>query len=1285
MLSLKLLIQTLLYTINNHCKRGETNMKKLFSRAFAVLLASTIVFTSTGFSTFASNFDPKTANVVTYSSIQTNGSISGADTTTDSNSTTIETDSNSEAYNSNSNEPDTLATNETTDVSIDVSIDVSTNNPSKDSDLPTTDSDSSTENPLDNSSTSDSQSEVTDNDEDVTIGDEQSMATSKQLSSSTLQTNKALNEATSVNWNSITFGQSTDLNFKSTILPEKIGTQYAKEIKINVVDSLDSSATPIEKDAVVIESRGGKIANAHDGLTFYYTTLPTSKNFVLEAKVFINHFGPESDEDHNNGTPSKQEAIGIMARDILGSARQEPMIDGYEELPAASNVASTMVVAKDKSYTTALNISSYQRNGVFYPYGNAHISYKTTPFAQINTTGTRVVTQDITPSDGNYKSDDFFTLRLERKDDTFVTTYIDAEGNEETGSIDDPHRLAVIDEENMYIGFFSSRNAKATFTDITLTTSDANTAPCSFTPESYSLSFINLSNTKTSSKDYTVAFKANFDGSVEVIQDGTILEAAGSVNAGEIYELSTTLNNDTTNFDINYTSSQGAKSESFTVTKKEAYQKDLFVSTDGTSSGTGDIDSPLDLTTALNYLSEGYTLYLREGTYQALDLLSTMSGSSKGMKTLATYNNENVVFNGNSYVKANYWNIRGISITGSNSAGLRASGSNNIFEYCNFYGNEDTGFQLGMGSNTDPLTWPENNTIRYCTSYNNVDASNINADGFAAKLGVGIGNVFDSCISYDNADDGWDLFNKLGDAKNEPVTIQNCIAYRNGNNGFKLGGEGYAVNHIITDSMAFHNNLDGFTDNFNTGIFTVRNCTSVDNSRYNYIFRFNPYATGDEQSVFTNNISFRSTYDFDSVADYISGIIHNSYFFGSENDTVTANDFISVTAPASYERNADGTIHFGDYMRPTLTSFLAANGVGTAHIGAVPPASTNTDVSVTSIVLDKTTASLNIGESLSLKATVTPEDATNKALAFTSSNSSVASIDNNGTVLALSKGTTTISATSKDGSNISASCTITVQPNTISVTSITLNKSTLVLAKGAKETLSASITPENATNGTISWSSSDAKIAAIDANGKLTAKAYGTATITATSTENPSIFATCKVSVGYKITYKLNKGKNHEKNPSAFYKQKVNLYSPTRKGYAFKGWYTDSKFKTKITSIKKNSNKNHTLYAKWEKVTKPLAPTLKSVSNIKNKKMKIALKTSVSGAKGYEITYATNKKFTKNKNTATISKASTLTKTISKLTKNKTYYVKVRAYTTDSAGNKIYGKYSNTISIKIKK
>jgi pectate disaccharide-lyase len=1252
-------------------------MRKLFSRAFAVLLASTIVFTNTSYSTFAASFDTKIANVV----------INDSTSITQSNTSDTTTSNDSESTLSNdvtSTESDTQKTDESTQNGTDSTTDTTDSISTDPNDSTSTETDTTTDNSLDNSSTSDSQSEVT-NDTDATNGDVQSMATNDQLISSAMDANSASNEAADYIWEGITFGQSTDLNFQSTILPEKIGTQYATETQISVIDSSEN-AQPITKDAVVIESRGGKIANAHDGLTFYYTTLPTSKNFVLEAKVFINQFGPE-----NGTTPSKQEAIGVMARDVLGAARQNPMIDGYEELPAASNIASTMVIANAKAHTTPLNISSYQRNGVFYPYGNAHIDYKATQFTQINKDGARTVTQDITPADDEtYKSDDFFTLRLERTDDGFITTYIDAAGNEKTGSIDDADRVAVIDEENMYVGFFASRNAKVTYTDIYLSTSDANTAPCTFTPDSYALSFTNLSNLKTSSSDYTVAFRANFDGTVEIKQDDTVVEASGNVTAGEIYELPTTLTKETTDFVINYVSSQGNKTESFSVTKNEAYQKDLYVSVDGTSEGTGSIDSPLDLETAINYLSIGYTLYLREGTYGALDLASTVSGSSKGLKNLSAYNGENVIFSGNSYVKASYWNIKGISITGSNSAGLRASGNNNSFEFCTFYGNEDTGFQLGMGSDTDPLTWPENNVIRYCTSFNNVDASGINADGFAAKLGVGKGNLFDSCISFDNADDGWDLFNKLGDAKNEPVTIQNCIAYGNGNNGFKLGGEGYAVNHIISDSLAFKNNLDGFTDNFNTGVLTVTNCTSVDNNRYNYIFRLNPYTTGNEQSIFTNNISFRSNYDADTVADYISGNIVNSYFFGSENDTVTANDFISVTAPASYERNADGTINYGDYLRPTTTSFLASNGVGSsAYIGAIAPINsnpgTNPDVFVTSITLDTTAATLKAGEALSLKATVVPANATNQTINWTSSNPSVVTIDKNGLIQAVTEGTAVITAASGDGSNISATCSITVQPTSIPVTSVSINKSSTVIAKGSKESLIASIMPQNASNALVAWTSSNTKIATVDETGKVTAKTYGTATITVSSKENPSITASCKVSVGYKITYKLNKGKNNDKNPSSYYKQKITLSSPTRKGYVFKGWYTDSKFKTKITTIKKNSTKNYTLYAKWEKVSKPATPTLKSVTNIKSNKLKLALKSAVSNAKGYEVTYATNKKFTKNKNTATISKSSTLTKTISKLTKGSTYYVKVRAYKVDSDGNKVYGKYSNTLSIKIKK
>lgn len=167
----------------------------------------------------------------------------------------------------------------------------------------------------------------------------------------------------------------------------------------------------------------------------------------------------------------------------------------------------------------------------------------------------------------------------------------------------------------------------------------------------------------------------------------------------------------------------------------------------------------------------------------------------------------------------------------------------------------------------------------------------------------------------------------------------------------------------------------------------------------------------------------------------------------------------------------------------------------------------------------------------------------------------------------------------------------------------------------------------------------------------------------------------------YKITYKLNKGKNNKKNPKTYTSaKKVVLKKPTRKGYAFKGWYTDRKCTKKITSIKKGSKKNYTVYAKWSKVKVKKTTGLK-VMNTKGKNLVVRY-SKVSGAKGYQITYATNSKFTKGKKVVNTTKR---TKTIQKLKKGKTYYVRVRAYKKDSTGRKVYGKYSTVKKIKITK
>jgi uncharacterized repeat protein (TIGR02543 family) len=169
----------------------------------------------------------------------------------------------------------------------------------------------------------------------------------------------------------------------------------------------------------------------------------------------------------------------------------------------------------------------------------------------------------------------------------------------------------------------------------------------------------------------------------------------------------------------------------------------------------------------------------------------------------------------------------------------------------------------------------------------------------------------------------------------------------------------------------------------------------------------------------------------------------------------------------------------------------------------------------------------------------------------------------------------------------------------------------------------------------------------------------------------------------YTIQYVLEGGKISGKKVESYDgKSNIALPKATRRNYTFLGWYKESTYKTKVTAIKKGTTGNLKLYAKWEKVKKPSKPTISSVKNNKSKKITVKLKKKVSGAKGYELIYATDRKFTKNEKTVRFTSTS---KTISKLKKGKTYYVKVRAYKLDSANNRVYGAYSSVKKVKIKK
>ncbi|TFU92458.1 hypothetical protein E4T81_11230 [Barnesiella sp. WM24] len=168
---------------------------------------------------------------------------------------------------------------------------------------------------------------------------------------------------------------------------------------------------------------------------------------------------------------------------------------------------------------------------------------------------------------------------------------------------------------------------------------------------------------------------------------------------------------------------------------------------------------------------------------------------------------------------------------------------------------------------------------------------------------------------------------------------------------------------------------------------------------------------------------------------------------------------------------------------------------------------------VSSISLNPSSAEEKEGEQIQIKATVLPEDATNKVLAWSSSDESVASVDNNGLVSLLKEGHALITAYSTDGSDIVATCNISVIKRDVLVSSISLDSSYAEGKEGEQIQIKATVLPEDATNKVLAWSSSDESVASVDDNGLVSLLKEGHALITAYATDGSDIIATCNISV----------------------------------------------------------------------------------------------------------------------------------------------------------------------------
>ena len=223
-----------------------------------------------------------------------------------------------------------------------------------------------------------------------------------------------------------------------------------------------------------------------------------------------------------------------------------------------------------------------------------------------------------------------------------------------------------------------------------------------------------------------------------------------------------------------------------------------------------------------------------------------------------------------------------------------------------------------------------------------------------------------------------------------------------------------------------------------------------------------------------------------------------------------ATDISAENCTKGWLTNA-GTEATGEKVLETLIPMEPDNDDG---VPSGWTARTDGATAVTSVALDKTTLALTVGDAaVQLTATVAPEDATDKTVTWSSDKTSVATVDATGNVTAVAEGTATITATAGDKT---ATCKVTVTAAAVAVTSVALDKTELALTVGdAAVQLTATVAPDNATDKTVTWSSDKTSVATVDATGKVTAVAEGTATITAKAGDKT---ATCTVTVTAKAS-----------------------------------------------------------------------------------------------------------------------------------------------------------------------
>ena len=539
----------------------------------------------------------------------------------------------------------------------------------------------------------------------------------------------------------------------------------AYEGNINETGSVTLRSGAVDANGVLKGSgNNGKLVPASfDGLNFYYTAVPTSLNFTLRAKVTVDQWSL------SNG----QEGFGLMAADRLGGSGWNnsymavvSKTEYYwnEEAGKVTNDTTALkvsqkigIASQEKKGLTKDNIAAIEANDTETVKQFQSAMY---PLEQRYAQNVNVIGNAVKPVDATIENPvTEMYLTIQKNNTGYFVSYESVDGTySTTKKYYDTETLSQLDSDNVYVGFFTSRYAQATFSDVTFTTiNPSDDAPAEEKPiEELVTNAAFNSKTATGSSDYEFRFTANCDGVLSIwdSEDNAIATDVAVAANTVVKPATTTLNVGKNSFRYVFTPDAGYIPEkdmvmssyepiegTFTVTYRTYGVEGQSIYVAPGKYGVGTKEDPMSIYDAVKYVQPGQTIVVMEGTYYLEKTVKVERGvngtADKPIQMVAdTEASSRPVFDfqglcAGMVLAGDYWYFQGFDVTNSANAqkGIQLSGKYNTMDNIMTYHNGNTGLQVSRYLTTDEFDmWPAYNLILNCTSYGNADAGYEDAD-----------------------------------------------------------------------------------------------------------------------------------------------------------------------------------------------------------------------------------------------------------------------------------------------------------------------------------------------------------------------------------------------------------------------------------------------------------------------------------------------------------------------------------------------------------------------------